>query len=346
MTPYDSLRDIAFWRKAVTEKTNDEMMNLWDPVGYVQSDSRYATYGSCFAQHIGKALVHRNLDWVDAEPAPYGLRPKEYSKFNYSTFSSRTGNIYTSSLLLQWLEWAVGDVLPPDEYWEQDGRIFDPFRPMIEPNGFSSIEEMRTSRQTTIGAFKKSIELADCFVFTLGLTECWRHETYGYEYPMCPGIRVGHFDAHLHSFENQNFTQVLSALEQSLCLIKQINPKIKIILTVSPVPLIATQSGEHVLVATSLSKSILRAVAGEIENNDPNVKYFPSFEIITNPVFEGRFYEENKRSVSEDGVAFVMRHFFGLLEKPSKERMPLFKQSEALELICEEELLDGWNEER
>ena len=41
------------------------------------------------------------------------------------------------------------------------------------------------------------------------------------------------------------------------------NPKARLVLTVSPVPLAATASGSHVLPATIYSKSVLRAAAQE-----------------------------------------------------------------------------------
>ena len=73
------------------------------------------TAGSCFAQHISRALRARGYNWLNAEPAPPFLPKDAAQQFNYGIFSFRTGNIYTPAMLLQWLRLAfdAGDV--PDE---------------------------------------------------------------------------------------------------------------------------------------------------------------------------------------------------------------------------------------
>ena len=53
-----------------------------------------------------------------------------------------------------------------------------------------------------------------------------------------------------------------------------VNPACKVLLTVSPVPLIATYEDEHVLQATILSKAALRVVAGGAEQTFDHVGYF------------------------------------------------------------------------
>ena len=80
------------------------------------------------------------------------------------------------------------------------------------------------------------------------------------------------------------------------------NPDLKIILTVSPVPLIATASSDHVLTTTTYSKSILRAVAGKLTSLYDNVVYFPSFEIIAGAFDRGAYFENDLRSVTEQGI--------------------------------------------
>ena len=82
------------------------------------------------------------------------------------------------------------------------------------------------------------------------------------------------------------------------------------LLTVSPVPLTATAENRHVLVSTIHSKSILRAVAGELASRFDFIDYFPSYEIVISPPFRGMFFQNNMRSVHEQGVDFVMSHFF------------------------------------
>jgi len=347
--PYKKLDDKSFWRSAVANYHMFDINGLWDPKFNITADHRVSTFGSCFAQHIGRALRKRGYKWFCTEPVPYGLSPENARQYNYNLFSCRTGNIYTTSLLRQWVEWATGQSIPPEEYWLKNDRVYDPFRPNIEPDGFESVEEMRLSRLQTISSFLAVIEKANLFVFTLGLTESWFNKEYGYEYPACPGTIAGKFDDSRHEFRNQEFSAVLQQLNLSLNMMLKINPGLKILLTVSPVPLTATMSGNHVLVATMYSKSILRAVAGQVASKRGFADYFPSYEIINSPAFRGTFFEPNQRSINKVGVDFVMDSFFHCLNSkfgvmstahPKEVLMSIdnIEQTDE-ETVCEEELL-------
>ena len=56
--------------------------------------------------------------------------------FGYGLYSSRTQNIYTPTMLRQWLEWVAEPLGKHDEFWILDGAYIDPVRPTIEPKGF------------------------------------------------------------------------------------------------------------------------------------------------------------------------------------------------------------------
>lgn len=141
-SPYQSLPESAFWRRAVAEHHPLGISNLWRPKHRWNLTSKVATAGSCFAQHIGRALGARGFNWLDGEPAPEAFDELTRKEFNYGVFSFRTGNIYTVAALKQWLEWSFGDSIPPQEIWHEEQRFFDPFRPNVEPGGFASIEEL------------------------------------------------------------------------------------------------------------------------------------------------------------------------------------------------------------
>ena len=356
--PYSTLPETAFWKTAVATKDPSEIHGLWDPKFNIKPSHKVVTFGSCFAQHIGRALRARGFSWFISELAPKGLSDANQKIFNYDLFSSRTGNIYTSSLLGQWVDWALEEKPVPDEYWVANGRYFDPFRPVIEPNGFESLEEMRASRDYTIAAFGRAIIEAKYFVFTMGLTESWFNKSMGYEYPMCPGTAAGAFDAAEHQFKNQHFDFIRVSLMNAFAKMRAVNSKLQVILTVSPVPLTATNSNRHVLTATMESKSILRAVAGQVRAGNPWIDYFPSYEIISSPVFGGRFFEPNLRSVSKAGVDFVMDNFFADLQAKFAAETPVQRFSplnllgrrparvpiERMggDVVCEEQLLEAF----
>lgn len=357
MNPYENLDNRAFWKLAVAHVDAMQISDLWQPKFRINKADCFVTYGSCFAQHIGRALKARGFNWTNMEEAPHGLSTDSQKRFNYGVFSSRTGNIYTSTLLRQWTSWATGTESIPEEVWISGDRFYDPFRPAVEPNGFLSIDELRASQLKTVESFRASILNADFFVFTMGLTESWFNSATGYEYPMCPGTIAGSFDPNYHCFVNQSFEQVHSALVKASELMKSINPDIKIIITVSPVPLTATMSGMHVLTATTHSKSILRTVAGQLHHTHSFIDYFPSYEIITAPIFGGRFYESNKRGVTTEGVNFVMNSFFRSFSHSETNKseqviveQPVSSQDDETALVdalhCEEEFLEAFAGDR
>ncbi|MFC6196465.1 GSCFA domain-containing protein [Ponticaulis profundi] len=349
--PYKSLEPRSFWAPAVGQRNMLDIDSLWKAPFAITKQKKIVTFGSCFAQHFSKALVARGFTWLDAEPAPGGTSPETAKSFNYGIFSARTANIYTTSLLLQWTEWALEEREAPKIYWEKSGRIIDPFRPTIEPDGFASVEEMLASRQQCIHAFKRAILESDIFVFTLGLTESWWDKDGGFEYPMCPGTVAGTFDPEKHVFQNQDYNFIKRSLTTAIRKMRAARENgPNILLTVSPVPLTATNSGNHVLVATMESKSILRAVAGSVEKTSKRVSYFPSYEIINSAPYRGTFFEPNMRSVNSHGVDHVMKTFFaGLPMRAKKKRKaklkdapkvaPDIQQNNADDVACEEELL-------
>ena len=306
--PYNDLPSNSFWKTGVSELNAINIDLGWQPKSLINRETKIITVGSCFAQHISKSLKENGFDWIDSEPAPTELLPEDHAKNGYGVFSFRTGNIYTPALLRQWVTWAMSDMDPYPESWVHGGRVFDPFRPALIEDGFSSTEEMLAARLVTLSAIVEAIKQADLFVFTLGLTEAWLNKD-GTIYPMCPGTVRGEFSADIHLFHNYDVHEVVHDLNYTFDELRRINPNLRFLLTVSPVPLTATASGQHVLMATTYSKSVLRAAAGQLFHTRLDTDYFPSYELIMAPVFKGQFFEQNQRQVSSRGVAFVMEQF-------------------------------------
>lgn len=309
--PYRSLPPKAFWRKAVAEPDMAEV----DPVGAfglkIAPETKVATAGSCFAQHIARHLKQSGFHFYVAEAGhpviPHALREKH----NYGTFSARYGNIYTARQLAQLFERAYGSFTPQEKPWiDADGTVRDPFRPTAQPGNFVSVAEMKADRRQHLAAVRRMFETLDVFVFTLGLTECWKARADGAVFPLCPGVEGGGFDPGHYVFENQTVKTVRQDMQAFLDGLRSVNPKAQVILTVSPVPLMATAAREaHVLSATTYSKAVLRVSAEMLCGANDFVHYFPSYEIITGAYNRGRYYAEDLRNVTEEGVSHVMRLF-------------------------------------
>ena len=147
------------------------------------------------------------------------------------------------------------------------------------------------------------------FVFTLGLTEAWVDHRTDVVYPVCPGTGAGTFEPDHHRPVNFDYPSVVADLEWVVDAVAELNPSAQWILTVSPVPLVATHSDEPVVVATGYSKAVLRAAAGAVAASKPSVTYFPSYEIVSSPQSMGAYLARDLREVTEEGIAHVMRVF-------------------------------------
>lgn len=353
--PYKQAPDYAFWKRSVAEPEP----SLVDPVVSfpfrIAPTDKVATGGSCFAQHIARFLAKSGYAYMVTEPGHPVLSQEAREAFNYGVFSARYGNIYTSRQLLQLMLRAYGEFEPVDDIWvAADGSLLDPFRPTIQPQGFPTLQEFRRDRQQHFAAVREIFETTDVFVFTLGLTEGWINAQDGAAYPVCPGVAGGVFDAGRHKFHNEDVAEVVANVSAFITRLKSINPSVRVILTVSPVPLAATAEDRHVLVSTTYSKSVLRVAADMLSKQFDDVAYFPSYEIITGNYSRGAYYAANLRDVIEPGVEHVMRLFFKHATTAQAEAAPLQatalkaraddaalkRSAEIAKVICDEELLN------
>ncbi|KEO61180.1 GSCFA domain-containing protein [Thioclava indica] len=337
--PYKIQPERAFWKGSVGMRHFADLDDLWQPMALRKSD-RVATAGSCFAQHIGNNLAIRGAAFMDMEPAPplFALQA-EARRWGFGVFSCRYGNIYTTRQLIQLFDEAHGDRVPAERVWEKEGRFFDALRPGLDPVGQDSPEAVLALRRQHLDAVRKMFAELDVFVFTMGLTEGWEAVADGTMYPLAPGTIAGQYCPEDHRLRNLRAREVRDDMEGFWDRLRKINPRARILLTISPVPLAATATDNHVLVATTWSKSVLRSVAGELSEDHPDIHYFPSYEIIASHPARGMFFEPDLRNVNASGVDLVMKHFFsGALAKEFGDQV-LAKDSEP-ELICDESRLD------
>lgn len=340
-SPYNNLPKKNFWRLAVPENAS-EIEGLYVK-RFSISGKKIATAGSCFAQEIAKGLRKNNYTVIDKEPSPgtSEIRGEIESKFGYGLYSARHGNIYTVRQLLQLTKEALGKIeVSPEEFvWEKDGRYFDALRPSVEPNGLPSKSEVILQRKEHLKRFKQVLEDADVFVFTFGLTEAWVNRKTGLVYPTAPGTIAGSYSDEYCEFVNFGYLDIYNDFIEFRRILKEINSEINFIITISPVPLTATASKDHVLVATVRSKSTLRAVASKIYDDCDDVDYFPSYEFFSTPFLGHSLFKENKRNVSRAGVELIMKIFFSQHNETSGEVESIVESGS---VVCEEALLDAF----
>lgn len=344
--PYKWQAPKAFWRQTVSERHFLEIPD-WYSRKWPIADARIAAAGSCFAQHIGRHLRDSGFRYLDVEPPPSALRRERWSEYGYGMYSARYGNVYSPRQLLQLLRRALGEFRPQEVAWERGDGYVDPFRPTIEPEPYSCVDEVVACRESHLRAVSRLFEQTDVFVFTLGLTEAWVAKGDEAVFPVCPGTQGGVFDPDRHRFVNFSYPQIRADMEAFIQRARAINGEMRFLLTVSPVPLTATATSRQVVVATTYSKSVLRAVAGYLEEKYAYVDYFPSYEIISSHPMRGALYGAGMRSVAAAGVEHVMAQFFGQHAPPRKNRHEEApKESPADDdVVCDEVLLEAFGKD-
>jgi len=340
MQPYRNLRDQAFWKTGVVQQKPESVDGMYLKRFQITPEDRIATAGSCFAQHIAKRLRSSGYSVLDMEPAPKGLDDAAKAKYGYGLYSARYGNIYTVRQLLQLLEECRGKFQPDNSTWPYRGRWIDALRPGVEPDGLSSPEIVRELRLDHLRHVRGMIKRTNIFIFTFGLTEAWTSRVNGTVYPMAPGTMGGEYDPDVHELHNFTYEETLADFLKVRAIFRRSNPNIRFLLTVSPVPLAATATTQHVLPATVRSKSVLRAVAAALYERYDDIDYFPSYELIASSFSEGRFYEDDRRNVTSDGVDAVMRMFFSQHPPVEMTRRPSPRGKEWT--VCEEAMLGSF----
>lgn len=337
--PYDAKSPAQFWRTAVADLPPRAVRPVPVKRFHMAKAARVATAGSCFAQNVAKLLIQ--LPDVEL------LQTESFSR-GQPVFSARFGNIYTVRQLWQLFQEATGHAPQSDLVWQRpDGRWVDALRPAMFAGGFASPGEMMAARAAHLAAVRRVFAECSVFVFTLGLTEAWIAAHSGAVVPVAPGVVADDPSGAGYRFHNFSYAEILSDLTAFHDGLKKLNPAVRILLTVSPVPLVATYTDEHVLNATSHSKAILRAICAAAEAAWPDVYYFPSYEIISAHYNAGSYYEANKRSVTAAGIEHVMdvfqQTYFGAeaAPHPATDRQAMLAEAYqgADSVICDEELI-------
>lgn len=344
--PYSELQTYQFWRRSISAVE----AHLVDPVTHprftVTKDARVATAGSCFAQHISRRISRSGYSYLVTEDR-CDLPADERIVAGYGLFPARFGNIYTTVQLLQLFEEAFGERDGLSDAWQRpDGRYVDPLRQQVEPDGYATADCVMQDRARHLPCVRSMFEQADVFIFTLGLTEAWRSRIDSTVFSAAPGVVGGVFDPNLHEFVNFSLEETYAALREFLAKFHTVNPAVKILLTVSPVPLMATYEDRSVLSSNTYSKSVLRIAADMAIRDHDWVDYFPSYEIITGSFAGGIYYGPDHREVNELGVAHAMRCFMrNYTDEGSNcnaSSLAIFDDYQASRsVICDESILDA-----
>lgn len=127
-----------------------------------------------------------------------------------------------------------------------------------------------------------AVAQADVIILTLGYVETWFDRKLGLYLNIAPPLTSINAEPERFEFRVLSYHDILDGLNALHALLMKHRKKpMKMLVTVSPVPLLATFRDMDVLVANTYSKSVQRAALDEFLIGKEGVDYFPSYEFVT-----------------------------------------------------------------
>jgi len=230
----------------------------------IHRETPVASIGSCFADEFASYMRATGFNYVSAESDVFPA-------------SANWGRVYTIPCLHQIATYSIDEALAiPIERLADEW--FDPLR---EPRTglFPTREEAEAAIRSHRAASRRVFASARLLIITLGQNEAWVDRESGLAWAHRPPTALleaerARFEARTFSFEED-----VAWLENSLRLLRSLNPDLDVLLTVSPVASYATFCGTEAITQSFAGKCVLRSVAERVVHSVPRVWYFPSFEM-------------------------------------------------------------------
>ncbi|HTT98048.1 MAG TPA: GSCFA domain-containing protein [Rhizomicrobium sp.] len=245
---------------------------LFDVPFLLQPGQRIFTVGSCFARNVEVEFQNRGFQI----PARDLFKLPEFLGQDLGLL-----NNYGTPSIYNEIAWAFGK-----KKYSEDDNILE-----ISPGKFVDIhvvpsrrpepKDIVLARRRAITAVYREAATCDVCIMTLGLAETWFDKKTGLYLNVSP--RPSMISAEPDRFELHvlSYADAYKFLSDAITILHRAAPAMRILLTVSPVPLTNTHRQMDVIVANGYSKAVLRAAAEEAIVRHDFVSYFPSFESFT-----------------------------------------------------------------
>jgi len=264
---------------APLEAVGKYVLHGWLPeVPQITRDTKITAFGSCFAENISNWFTARNFRIVN-DP---GKTTRAY------VVTMREGMV-NSFAIRQQFEWA----------WENktfDGELWHGY----DAETFGYNEDVRLET-------KAMFDETDVFILTFGLSEVWYDEPTGNVFWRT--IPKDVYDPARHKFRVSSVAENRDNILAIHRLIRRHRPGAKLIVSLSPIPLIATFRDVGCLTANAVSKATLRVAIDEAlrEAGGGDLYYWPSYELVTD-VFQLP-YKPDRRHMKQEVLDHIMRLF-------------------------------------
>ena len=237
---------------------------------------KITSIGSCFADHIGNRFKEMKMDILGN---PFGVIYNPISQMRLIQLSLKNESFNADHI-----------VENHDIYNHLDAH---------SQFGKKDLSKLREGLNDAAEKFKEYLKEAKVLIITFGTAWVYKYE------------KTGEIVANCHKIPSQNFTKSLLEMEdictkteETIQLIQEFNPDIKIILTVSPVRHIKEGIQENML-----SKSILRVAVEKIQQDHQNVHYFPAYELMMDDLRDYRFYGEDMIHPNNTAQNYIWQKF-------------------------------------
>jgi len=264
----------------------------------IDKDTQITAFGSCFAANISNWLSERNFRVLN--------KAEDSTRAYVVTMGEGMVN---SFVIRQQFEWA----------WEN--KVFD--QPLW--HGYKA-EEYGYDEQVRLDT-KRIFDETEVFILTFGLSEVWYDEPTGNVFWRT--IPKDVYDPSRHKFRLSTVEENRDNIRAVYELIRKYRPDAKVIVTLSPVPLIATFRDVSCITANSVSKATLRVAVDEVVRavrDEGHMFYWPSYELVAD-VFRSP-YRSDRRHVRPVVLSYIMRLFETVWCKDSS--------------VSETEMLEAW----
>lgn len=239
----------------------------------IDYDSRVLLLGSCFVENIGKKLDYFKFRQL---LNPFGIL------FHPAAIHRFLNNVHSEK------RFSEADVFYHNEQWHS----------YQAHSGLNSSEknEILEKLNNAIDETRDFLSSATHIVLTPGTA-------WGYRFK-----ETGELVANCHKVPQKNFDKELTDAKDDLLscvkLLKEINPSIEIIFTVSPV-----RHLKDGFVENQQSKALLISAVHDIITKEANTNYFPSYEIMMDELRDYRFYAEDMMHPNSVAIDYIWEKF-------------------------------------
>ena len=168
---------------------------------------------------------------------------------------------------------------------------------------FSSIsnEKLLLKCNDTIDEANAFLKKSSFIFITFGTSYVYEYKETGEIVSNCHKIPDSEFKRNRLTLD-----EIISKWNKLISDLKNFNPELQIVFTVSPVR--HFKDGAH---ENQLSKSVLLLAIDEIikENRNQGISYFPAYEIMNDELRDYRFYSDDMVHISETGVNYIFEQF-------------------------------------